>query len=462
MRLLSVDWDTDQVSGKADPGSKVEVPAAGDNQYVIRRVTADSEGNWTADYAHPGSAPDEQETLDLRIGHVFFIPEQWDENGNSTKFWWQPPNPRFETNLTQNFIHGFGWTPGTSVTLTVDDASNGVGVDYTETQAVRTDNPWGSDPWVGFEHPISMEPGDTVILTDGNIIKKHVATHVTVTSIDVDADTISGTAEPFAKVDIWTDTPDCCVDRSIFADSVGKWMVDFSIPGDEEREAQTVDLKPGSGGQVAENDDDGDTTNIRWQVPNPSITVYPDEDIIEGNEWPLAATLTVQIGDPDQPDYQTTTTLLPADQNHALPWFRLDLVSDFNLQPGQLVTVSDTKTTKQTMIVPRNITLIDLLTDTIHGRAESNITNVVLWIPCGGNDCPVRIKDVNADGNWSVNFGVPGEQPWEDDIVDIQPETTGGIYQADADGDGTLYLEWRVSNQPPVANTGSDQIVFAG
>ena len=453
MRLLSVNWDTEQVSGIAEPGSKVEVPAAGGGFYVIRRVTANDAGEWITDFAQPGCAPDEQEILDLRLGQVFFIPEQWDENGNSTKFWWQPPNPRFETNLTQNFIHGFGWVPGTSVTITIDDASNGVGIDYSETLPVRTDNPWGSDPWVGFDPPFNMEVGDTVILTDGNLIKKHVATQVKVTSIDVDTDIISGTANPFAKVYVWTDTPDCCADRSVLASSTGEWMVNFSVPGDEDWESQTADLQSGSGGQVAENDDDGDTTNIRWQTPKPTITVYPDDEVIEGNEWPLNATLTVRIGDPDQPDYATTTSLNPPDQNHALPWFWLNLAGDFNIQPGQLVTVSDTKTTKQTIIVPRNITLIDLLTDTIHGKAESNITNVVLWILCGSNDCPVRIKDVNTDGSWSVNFGVPGEQSWEDDIVDIQPETTGGIYQADADGDGTIYLEWRVSNQPPVIST---------
>jgi PKD repeat protein len=57
---------------------------------------------------------------------------------------------------------------------------------------------------------------------------------------------------------------------------------------------------------------------------------------------------------------------------------------------------------------------------------------------------------VDLDGNWFVNFALSGAQGWEDVIVDIQSGTDGGIFQGDADGDGTTYQQWRVFNQPPV------------
>jgi len=44
-----------------------------------------------------------------------------------------------------------------------------------------------------------------------------------------------------------------------------------------------------------------------------------------------------------------------------------------------------------------------------------------------------------------VNFALPGAQGWEDVVVDIQSGTNGGIFQGDADGDGTTYQQWTVT-----------------
>ena len=201
-----------------------------------------------------------------------------------------------------------------------------------------------------------------------------------------------------------------------------------------------------------------------WQANQcgPRFSVEPDEDIIEGNAWLLDSVVTIAFGDPSQPDYTTTTSVNPADQAHSEPWFKVDLIDVFDLQPGQTVTVFDAKTTKQITVTIRNITTIDIVTDTVTGTADSDIVSVVLWA-CDDNGCGARIKDVSSDGSWSVDFAQPGEQDWENVIVDIQPDTNGGIYQSDIDGDGTVYQEWYVlDNLPPDADAGPDQIVFAG
>jgi PKD repeat protein len=217
----------------------------------------------------------------------------------------------------------------------------------------------------------------------------------------------------------------------------------------------TYDIVNGTWGETQEFDNDNDNTNVYWRALNPTITVHPDEDIIEGNDWPLDSTLTVQIG----PDYTTTTTVNPVDQDHNVPWFKLDLTGVYDLQSGELVTASDAETTKQVIAASRSITLIDPLTDIITGVSDSSVVYVVLWA-CDENGCAARRKDVNPDGSWSVNFAVHGELNWESILLDIQPGTNGGVYQSDVDGDGTVY-QW-ILNQPPHADLGPDLVTDEG
>jgi PKD repeat protein len=100
-----------------------------------------------------------------------------------------------------------------------------------------------------------------------------------------------------------------------------------------------------------------------------------------------------------------------------------------------------------------------MVTDTITGIGDQNITFVVLWA-CDDSGCVARRKEVTPDLNWSVNFAVPGELNWESVLFDIQPETTGGIYQSDEDNDGTNY-SWSL-NQPPHADLGPDLVTDEG
>jgi hypothetical protein len=90
LRILWVDYDADTVSGTDDPGARIEVPACHSSvvaRCAIRRVTADANGNWVADFGHPGNGPDEQLLFTIRPEKDFFIPEEAGENG-STKYWW--------------------------------------------------------------------------------------------------------------------------------------------------------------------------------------------------------------------------------------------------------------------------------------------------------------------------------------------------------------------------------------
>jgi|GEM_PF-2220053 len=456
--ITDVDLDADTVEGQSNSDEQLYVPVMVDDQYVERFVSPAINGHWIADFGHPGEQGNEQAIIDL-TPDTMVIPEQADEDGDSTKLWWQLPNPYFFVDFAGSHVYAFQWPVDAMVTVTIDDPDTS-GVDHSAAQPVRTDNPWSSETWIDFQSPIPFKTGLIITMTDGNTFKTHTVTSLTVTEANSETDTVSGTATPGALVRVWIHDPVCCIMRHVIADEDGRWEADYSVPGDEDFENETFDLQPGNNGQASQPDEDEDATNQPWQTPRPSITVYPDDDVIEGNEWPLAASLTVQIGDPEQPDYETTATLNPADQDHSLPWFKLDLTGIYNIQPGEIATVFDATTAKQVNVANRNITSIDSLTDTITGTADPTVRQIVLWTACVNNDCAVRVKDVNPDGSWSVNFGEPGEQDWENDIVDITADTNGGIFQGDEDGDGTNYLEWRILNQPPVADAGSDQTVY--
>ncbi len=441
--VTSEDPTADTISGIAPAGSTVNLQAFYFDMpgRAQRYPVANIDGHWFADFSQPGIGSDEQDVMDLLPGKGTFWVTQSINDFVGIRFFWDF-GPFFYVFPEEGRVETYVWPWGVNLTLTIDDPATEENPDLTRTQE-------NSSHQTNFDNLGTILPGFTVSITDGLVTKTHTVTDLTVTGADSQTETVTGTAEPDSMVDLLACGDNGCVNRHVSAGGDRIWLANFSVPGEGDNAQGLFDVRPGDTNEVQQADIDGDTTKLYWRAPNPpSFSVLPDEDSIEGNDWPLDSTLTIRIDDPVTPDYSISTSVNPPDQDHNQTWFKLDLANIFDLQPGQIVTVSDTKTTKQTTIVPRNITLIDPATDTVTGEAEPNIVNVVLWIPCGSNDSPVRVKNVNADGSWFVNFGFPGEQPWEDDIVDIQPETMGGIYQGDVDGDGTTYLEWTVMVLP--------------
>ena len=451
----------DTISGTTAPGMEIEMEIwTRDAPY--RKVTADGDGQWTADFSVPWN---EQGTYDLlpRLSGMSMLK---DEDGDFTFVEWRVPNPNLEVWVTQDRISANEWSLNHVLTLTIDRPGTPLTPDYTTTQ---TAEPADWNPNViaavfdlnGIFH---YQVGDLITVSDGVITRTHTVLYVTVTEIDPEAETISGISDPGAEIQViiygQSDNPY----RDITVDGTGQWTIDFSVPWNGQN---TYDLTSDMNGAALRYDDDGDASRADWPIPDliPTFSVSPDDDNVGGNYWPLDSTITIEIDNPitlANPDYITATTVNPADQDHDnQTWFNLDLANVFDLQPGQLVTVFDANTTKQTTVANRTIANIDPATDIIAGKEESNIVYVVLWA-CDDNGCGARYKDVNLDGSWSVNFALPGAWDWENVVIDIQPGTNGGIYQSDEDGDGTIYLEWRVLNNPPQLTALSPAQVWIG
>lgn len=372
----------------------------------------------------------------------------------SEKIIWVGPN--------QYFIYAWGdiWGHDTVVDLTVTRSGS---IIYTSSATVNEDGPRsGAFPdarWVAYfdleqpDPPIDLQPGDVITLTGGGVTRSMTIPPLLVTGVNVDTGTVSGTADPGSMVHVHVDQIQD-PGQDVMADQDGYWTAIFG--------PDVISFN--SRGGASEIDADGNYIIQAWPTPNPpnppnpSITVHPDEDRIDGGEWTLGSILTIQIDDPNLPDYTTATTVNPADQDHNnQTWFNLNLANVFDLQPGQIVTVFDANTTKQTAIAPRSVTAVDPVADTITGITHLGIEYVIVWV-CDNSGCVARYKDITPDGSWSVNFALPGEQDWENVIFDIQPDTNGGIYQRDFDGDGTVYQQWFL-NRPPVITAISAPIV---
>jgi hypothetical protein len=91
LQVNNINRQADTVAGMASPGATIEVCVSIPDNCIPRHVTADSSGNWLANYHNPGTQPDEQETVDIQNGMWGWASER-DEDGDQTSAVWYAPN----------------------------------------------------------------------------------------------------------------------------------------------------------------------------------------------------------------------------------------------------------------------------------------------------------------------------------------------------------------------------------
>ena len=121
----------------------------------------------------------------------------------------------------------------------------------------------------------------------------------------------------------------------------------------------------------------------------------------------VGAEITVTIEDPltpARPDHIGTAEVYEAPWNPGEFRFDLDLRGLFDIEPGQVVTVTDGTAIKQTTVTNLAFTDIDLDTDIVTGVAGAD-ADVNVWI-CDDTSCNYN-RHVTADdttGVWEVDF----------------------------------------------------------
>jgi len=161
--------------------------------------------------------------------------------------------PGIRAHPASDIVDAWWWPEDKILQLTIDDPNTPKNPDIKMKKS-------GADKYAGtvwFELTgYDLKPGDIVTLTDGVLTKTLMVSILTITSVDVELDQISGYAEP----DVVLRLPYTSEGISITADPNGNWFADLGNYG--------YDVQPGDMMLAEEFDTDGDLTIYEYWVPS--------------------------------------------------------------------------------------------------------------------------------------------------------------------------------------------------
>jgi hypothetical protein len=247
------------VIGHSDAGVYVDVNVWADGGW--QQVTADGSGLWEAKYDTSSGAFSPNTQGDVTA---------WDEDGDATMYYFNTGNI-------------FAWPPSTielqncmnyrEYTLTIDDPSNGEGVDYTD---VRNAELGGDGIQVVALFPLtdfSIDPGDLITISSGHDVRSLVVRPMGSMTFDIEADTISGVNQPNGWMGIGTPA----AWRNVQTDENGAWTIDYTAVGPTGEPSE--DIYPGMTVCSFEFDSDGDFSAYCKSIP------YPTSGSAVGEGW---------------------------------------------------------------------------------------------------------------------------------------------------------------------------------
>jgi hypothetical protein len=291
--------------------------------------------------------------------------------------------PRIEAFAWLDRILLIDWPAGSTVQLEISDPAFSANVDI----------PIDSSGVEAFFPGVDLIPGTVITAEDGVVAK---TLEISALSGEADAETglVSGTARPNGAFYMYTDGDHFTqpVEGMVDVNSDGSWSADFSA---------YTPLVWSTRGQMWEWDEDGDTTYAIWHIRNPLVEVWLAQNEIRAFDWPVGAGLTFKVGNPDNPDFETTESSQPLD------WIESGwavVTPDFKLEPGMTVTVTYGDMEATTEIQPIQITSIDPLSESVYGIAPAGASLELLhW-----EDSPfIRFFHADGDGKWMVNYTNP-------------------------------------------------------
>jgi len=439
-QVLNVDPAADTVSGVANAGAEVQVCAnPGSGCSVSRWTTASAPGGaWSVDF---------DTEFDLVPGSEGWAAE-FEDDGDGTWYDWYVPNPNFSVRFHENEVHGYGWPLGGSVNLTVDDPNTLQPVDYIDTQTVIVSDMDPNQTFVQFSlwgNDFELENGQTVTMSDGTTTKTHVVAIPTVTNINSSQSLVEELAEPSSEV--WVDYSGdySGATRHETVDATGHWLADFSVPGDEDFEAETFPWMIGyPKGEARYQDEDGDSTSINWGTGRMLLELDRDGNPREVylRHWPGRRPVSLMIDDPatpQNPDYTDTQTMFWSDgySHLTIHWIGL-----FDVDPGFTLTVTDGHIARSMTVPLLAITGYDVANDTISGISDpfAEVT-----VPVGRENDPHYVEPTvtaDSEGNWEVDLAIPSYP--DNAIYDLQPGDGAEPQLHDEDWNETVLRDWSV------------------
>ena len=320
-----------------------------------------------------------------------------------------PANIRASAMNSPDRVEGYNFAPDTTVVLTVD----------TGTGPVAVADPPTTDSFGNFNYnppDLDLDPGDVVEVSDGATTRSLTLVGLTFDVLDYDTDTASGTS----------DQPDSTpVDVNV-GNMAGGENVTTTVTSGEWNAAFTIDVTTDMGGQAAISDGDGDgdgdqTIADSPQPPYIRASAANSPDRVEGNNLAPDTTvvLTVDTGTGPVAVADLPTTDSFGNFNYNPP--------DLDLDPGDVVEVSDGATTRSLTLVGLTFDVLDYDTDTASGTSDqpdSTPVDVNVGNMAGGENVTTTV----TSGEWNAAFTI--------DITASYQWAFAAIY--DDDGDATV------------------------
>jgi len=270
----------------------------------------------------------------------------------------------------------------------------------------------------------------------------------TVTTVDVEGNTVPVTelwvdaCHESVSLEMWGNSPLC---NGAQTDQDGFYTIPRLLPGNYRvvtwgnndlslqfyfgvlnyYEANLVTVEPG---QIREGVD------FSLFASGPAFNAWPVENYVDGWGWEIGVPVNLTISNgyteilyPFVPSWNPYTTWVISQ-------------GEFELQPGDIVTLDNGIHTKEHMVTKLAIAGTDLATSSVFGTAEPG-SHVYVWYYTDEGRID-RHEVANDSGNWTANFSIPGDEPGEEKTYMIPAGAGGEANQVDFDGDGTQVNWW--------------------
>ncbi len=238
LRIVEIDYENDIVYGDAEANREnIDVaiwqgPDA--DEHPRKYVDADEQGKWEADFSEIGEDVDLGDEIHVHV-------RDNEENATFAGGSWMIS--RIWVNPVKNSLHLRAWLP-----------DQGFVIDFNgEKEETIVTDPWGDRGFLVDEEFYDIQAGDTITVTQDDIIESHTVTDLTLTEVDEEANTVSGTAEPGSEV-----RADILIgdhydeEQRVTVDEQGDWSVEFT------------EIEPDSEGTVWQVDDEAEVGNLTW------------------------------------------------------------------------------------------------------------------------------------------------------------------------------------------------------
>jgi hypothetical protein len=166
-------------------------------------------------------------------------------------------------------INAYDWPFGTHLTLEIENPTTVLSPDYSSETDVTGYTSWDPKTTLGsfnLNGLFEITPGMIVTVSGASLTKDLEVANLSVTSIDLANDTVSGSTDPNQNMWMWFETS-CC--RNFQANGSGVWTVDYSVLGTGGEPVADIGLD--SAGTINAYDNDGDNTSLNWNAAPPTV-----------------------------------------------------------------------------------------------------------------------------------------------------------------------------------------------